>query len=380
VARAAGDWISAAGAAAERDSRTSGDGGEGATGRSTSQITTAPPATTNQVSRRDPAERSIRTPSVSSRSVDPPRGLAIVPARVYERGLRRPQGGRIDVPTTDLAVHLYSRPARALVALLVAASAGSVPLLAALVAFASDPPLLPAMLLRLFALWTIVPAAAAGAVRWTCRARARVEDETLVLERRGLRIDVPAAAIAGLEPWRLPVPEPALDVRLRSGRRLTWSVALSDPNQALRRLENTSASGTVAAARATPALRYAAARAAGWRRSLGRLVAKFPLFALPVALPLFVTHQWIAYGGPLGQYHLEGPLPFATTLVVYWVTTTIYLALWAGLWRGAAEIGCLALAVVAPAHVTRTRWVAEWLCRVVYFAGVPILVAMRYLA
>lgn len=284
------------------------------------------------------------------------------------------------MPPTDLAVRLYPRPARALATCFAMVSAGSVPLLAALVAWASDPPLLPAMLLRLFVLWTIVPAIGAAAVRWTCRARLRAEDDTLVLERRGLRIEVPADAIARIRAWRLPVPEPGIGLWLRSGRRFGWSVAADDPSRALARLEGTSAREHATAARAAPVVRYATARAAGWRRSAGRLLAKFPAFALPLGTVFFITHQWITYGGSLGQYHLEGPGPYAATLAVYWTTMTIYLALWAGLWRGLVEMLCLAFAWVAPARTVVVRTVGEWLCRVVYFVGVPVMVALRYLA
>jgi hypothetical protein len=284
------------------------------------------------------------------------------------------------VPTTDLAVRLYTRPERVLATCFAVASAGSVPLLAALVAWASDPPLLPAMLLRLFVLWTFVPAVGAVAVRWTCRARLRADHDTLVLERRGLRIEVPADAIARIRAWRLPVPEPAVGLWLRSGRRFGWSVAADDPSRVLAALESTSAHEHATAARAAPVVRYATARAAGWRRSAWRLLAKFPVFAFPLGTVFFITHQWITYGGPLGQYHLEGLRPYAATLAVYWTTMTIYLALWAGLWRGVVEMLCLALAWVAPAGTGGVRTMGEWLCRVVYFVGVPAMVALRYLA
>lgn len=284
------------------------------------------------------------------------------------------------MPNTDLAVRLYSGPARALGGLFVVASAASVPLLAGLVVGANDPPILPAMLFRLFVLWTLVPAVGAFVVRQACRARARVEDDTLILERRGLSIEVPCRAVESFVPWRLPVPEPALAIRLRSGRRLAWSVALGDPARLLERLGETSARDAAAAAGTTPAVRYATARAAGWRRSAPRLLGKLPVFALGPGAVFFVTHQWIAYGGPLGQYYLEGPGPWVATFAVYWATMTIYLALWAGLWRGAAEAASLAFAWLAPGRAGTVRAAAEWVCRAVYFVGVPVLVALRYLA
>jgi apolipoprotein N-acyltransferase len=283
-------------------------------------------------------------------------------------------------PATDLAVRLYSRAARVLATVLVAASASSVPALVALLVWASGPPLLPPALFRLVALWTVAPAVGAWAVHRGARARARVEDDMLVLDRHGLRVEVPCSAITRLAPWRLPVPEPALGIELRSGRRLAWSVALDDPVRLLERLRPTSASTVAAASASTPAVRYAGARAARWHRSVAAWLVKFPVFALGPGTAFFVTHQWIAYGGPRGQYYLEGALPYAMTFAVHWLTMTIYLALWAGLWRGAAETLALAGAWAAPGRAAALRAAAEWTCRAVYFVGVPVAVVLRYLA
>lgn len=284
------------------------------------------------------------------------------------------------VPTPDLAVRLLSRTARIVSATCLAAAGVGVVALAALIVLAHDPPLLPANVARLFVLWIVLPVAIARLVAWTCRARARVDDDLLVLDRRGLRVEVPCEAIARLGTWRVPLPEPGIVVGLRSGRRLGWRIALDDPARLLERLADTHARTAAAGAVASPGVRYASARAAGWRRSLPALLAKFPGFALLPGTSFFITHQWIAYGGPRGQYLLEGVVPYATTFAVYWTTMTIYLALWAGLWRGAAEAACLGLALVAPARADGTRRIAEWTCRAVYFVGVPTLVALRYLA
>jgi hypothetical protein len=124
---------------------------------------------------------------------------------------------------------------------------------------------------------------------------------------------------------------------------------------------------------------WAAARARHRGREWWRLVAKFPVFALLPAGVFFYTHQWIAYGGTLGQYYQEGLGPYLATFATYWVTLTIYLVLYAGLWRGLAEAGCLAGAWLMPGGAKTMRRTAERVCRVAYFAGVPVLVALRYL-
>jgi len=65
---------------------------------------------------------------------------------------------------------------------------------------------------------------------------------------------------------------------------------------------------------------------------------------------------------------------------VYWSTVTIYLGLWAGVWRALAEATCWGLASMLPGRAAACRRVAEWVCRGAYFVVVPLLVLLRYLA
>jgi hypothetical protein len=52
--------------------------------------------------------------------------------------------------------------------------------------------------------------------------------------------------------------------------------------------------------------------------------------------------------------------------------------LWASVWRGPAEGASLLAAYVAPAQAARVRRAAEVACRVLYYAGVPALLALRF--
>jgi hypothetical protein len=283
------------------------------------------------------------------------------------------------VRTAELSVRAYPLTARLAAAFLVAVSGISLPAIGLLVWLSSDPPILPPVLFRLFAVLTIAPSAGAALINRLCRAEATIDDG-LVLERPGLHVTVPAAAISRIVPWPLPLPGPGLSFRLRSGRRLAWGIVLSDP---LPLLEQLAERGGVAAARAAaahPAVAYAHARATLMRRRWYHLTAKFPLFALAPTAVLFTTHQWIAYGGPLGQYYLEGLGPYLRTFAVYWAALSIYLACYASVWRGLAEAGCLAFTWATPQRAAHVRRVAEAGCRLAYFAGVPAFLASRYLA
>jgi len=282
------------------------------------------------------------------------------------------------VPTIHLSVVAYPLSARIAAALLVAASAASLPTIGILVLLSADPPILPPVLFPLFAGLTIAPAAGAWVIHRLCRAEAKVDDG-LVIERPGLQVTLPSSAVARIMPWRVPLPGPGFSFRLRSGRRLRWSIAAPDPLPLLDQLAERGGVDAARAAAAHPAVAYARARAMLMRRRWYHLVAKFPLFALGPAAVFFSTHQWIAYGGPLGQYYLEGLGPYLQNFAVYWMTVAIYLACYASMWRGLAEACCLALTWATPHHAARTRRLAEAGCRVAYFAGVPALVASRYL-
>jgi len=57
---------------------------------------------------------------------------------------------------------------------------------------------------------------------------------------------------------------------------------------------------------------------------------------------------------------------------------TIYQVLYASVWRGLAEPVCLVAAAVAPSRAARVRRAAELAIRVVYYVGVPALLALRF--
>jgi hypothetical protein len=130
--------------------------------------------------------------------------------------------------------------------------------------------------------------------------------------------------------------------------------------------------------RARPALLYARVKheagPLGWRR----LLVKYPLFGVLVGSILFDAHQRIAYGGPFGQWELEGALAWLRTLVAHWAAVTLYLALYASLWRWPAEILAWLAARRGTVLATRVRRLVEVACRVAYYAGVPLLLALLY--
>jgi hypothetical protein len=215
----------------------------------------------------------------------------------------------------------------------------------------------------------LLPGVAAWLLERAFAVQLEVDAERVTAHGRGLRTEIDRADVAGATPWRVPLPGPGAWLRLRSGRRI--GLATPDPAALLARLGH--------AAPAPPTLRWAAARACRPRRAWDHPVVRYPLFGLAPTAVVFRAHQWIAYGGTFGQYHLVGLRAYLTTFAVYWATVTIYLVLWANAVRVSAEVATLAAAHVAPARADAARRAAEAACAALYWGGVPLFLLLRFL-
>lgn len=291
------------------------------------------------------------------------------------------------VVTTAPAAHVcatfravaYARWSRVVAAWLVAFSRVSLPLLLLAVVRSVDPPITPLLLLREFLVLVVLPAAGAWLLARAHAADVEVYERELVVRRRGGgRVEVPVDAIAAVVPWRVPIPGPGVGFRMRSGRRFRWGVQLADPGALVGALAEVAGSDAARAAATHPLLVYARARPQ--TRRWYRHIAKFPLFALVPTAIAFNAEQHISYGGLFGEYYQLGLGSYLRTFAVLWVTVTIYLVLFASVWRGAAEAVCLAAAAVAPSWATRVRRLAEIACTAGYYLGVPALLALRFLS
>ncbi len=273
----------------------------------------------------------------------------------------------------------YAQTWRLIAATLAGVSRASPPAILALVILATDPPVMPPDLILLVAIFIAVPALAVKLIERMHTVRVHVRADHLLLERRGLQVDVPLAAIAAVAPWTVPLPDPGLSLRLQSGRRLRYTLATADPAPLLEAL---AAAGGVPSAREAlrhPTVIYAAARrdAGAWRWL--HYLAKFVLFTFLPAGVLFNAHQHIAYGASLGEYYLFGLAAYVGTFALYWVITALYLVLWAATWRLAGECIAFLSAWSQPGRAANARRAVEIVCRAAYYAGVPALLALRFL-
>ena len=277
-----------------------------------------------------------------------------------------------------LQARAYTVPSRLAAALLLGASRASLVAILVLVLVATDPPVTPPVLARLVALLAVVPGILAWLIEKAARADVEVRDAELVVRHRRVRLEVPCSAIAGVVPWALPLPGPGASLRMRSGRRLRYGIEVADPTPLLAALAGAGVTAAHAAIQ-HPTVVYAHARAHGTSWRWYHLLGKFVLFALlPTAL-LFNAHQHIAYGALLGEYYQLGLASYLATFAIYWATLSTYLLLYASAWRGLAEGVALAAARVAPSRAARVRRAVETWCRIVYYAGVPVLLLIRFL-
>jgi apolipoprotein N-acyltransferase len=273
-------------------------------------------------------------------------------------------------PAGVLAGAVYGRAWRLVVAALRVESRAGLLLVTGLLLFGSGVDLTPPFLLRAVTVLAALPALAAWLLERAFAARLAIADAEIVVHGRGRRLEIPRAAVVGAVPWRVPLPRPGVTLRLRSGGRL--DVALDDPGALLALLG-------VWEGRDHAVVHWAAA---GARRGAMRWdlpLVRFPLFALVPGVILFRTHQWIAYGGTFGQYYLLGLRAFLVTFAVYWTTVTIYLVLWANLWRLLVEAVALVGAYAAPEHAAPLRRAAERADVLLYYGGALLVLLVRLL-
>lgn len=293
-------------------------------------------------------------------------------ATVYMAGAQEGES-----PTRIRAV-LYPPPWRAAAALLWTMSCGSLLVILGLLLVPDGRPLNPLALFRLVTGLCLLPGLAVLLLRRTFAGSLCIEVDALVIEQRHRRAEIPIEAIAAVEPWLLPLPGSGLWMRLRSGRRWSDGVEMEDPVELIDALADAGGSPQLRGAARRPSLVYAHARSRTRRRSRYRSLLKFPVFALVPTLPLFRVHQIIAYGGAFGEYYQYGLNAYLAGFAIYWATLTIYLLLYAAALRAGVEILAVGSAILVPQHAAGVRRVLERASAVLYYAGVPAAVILRF--
>jgi apolipoprotein N-acyltransferase len=280
-------------------------------------------------------------------------------------------------PPQAFAASFYTVTLRLIAAACFAVSRASLPAILIFGFFLAEQSIEPRDLPSILLFAVAIPGCVAWLLARAATARVMLDQDRIVIEG-WRRIEVPTAAVVGVEPWLLPLPAPGLWLRLTSGRRLRWGLAMADPTGVVAALEN---AGVIRpAARTHPTIIYAAERmrrSPGW---LGNPVVKFVLFALGPTAVVFNADQYIAYGGTFGQYYLEGAIPYLRTFVIDWALVAFYLVLFASLWRAGAELVSWSAAFLSPARAGKVRAAAEYACLIGFYGGVPLLLAIRFMS
>jgi apolipoprotein N-acyltransferase len=223
--------------------------------------------------------------------------------------------------------------------------------------------------LRTFAGFFLVPEAASWCVLFAFATRASIENGALVLTRGAHRLELAVRDILAVEPWRMPIPGPGVSLRLVSGERWRYGLALANPTALARAL--ISAGAPTREGTPSRETTYAKARLAIRRGRIDKPFAKFFLYPIALALPAFRLHQHIAYGSGFGEYYTFGLMAYLTSFALWWAAWAIGVVLLAAALRAAIEAGTLLAVLLRPGQAIDIRRLLERLGLAALYLGLP---------
>lgn len=225
--------------------------------------------------------------------------------------------------------------------------------------------------MRLFTGFFLAPEAAAWCVLMAFAARATIENGVLVLTRGARRLELVVTDITAIAPWRLPLPGPGATLRLASGERWHYGIALANPTALARALAAAGGPPEPQDNRRPREATYAKARLRVHRGRLDHPLSKFVLFPLVLALPAFRLHQHIAYGSSFGEYYTFGLKAYLTTFSLWWAAWAIGVVLTAAALRVVIEGGTLLAVLLRPVQVVELRRGLERVALALLYLGLP---------
>jgi hypothetical protein len=213
-------------------------------------------------------------------------------------------------------------------------------------------------------LLVLLPWLAARLLRHWGRARLHCHPELWVIEQKRERIEVPHASIVQLRTWAWPAPETGLDIELDTGR--TLRLGVPTPHDLEPWVTGDALWGRVGS---DPWMQFAMARSAPPRPRLLHGSLKYMVWPSLLAMVLFRAHQFISYGGPLGQYHLYGLGPYLATFARTWLDVAVHLVLLAALIRVLVELCAWGLTRLRPGRRRGIRRATELVASATYYLG-----------
>ncbi|MFN2374950.1 MAG: hypothetical protein ABR538_00310 [Candidatus Binatia bacterium] len=268
---------------------------------------------------------------------------------------------------------------RTAAALLRIVARGSLLVTAGLFVFSDFPPANPFRQMRIFFGFVALPELAAWCIARAFAARIRAEGGGLVVDGRDVRVEIPATAIAAVEPWVLPLPGAGIQVRLHSGRSFSYGIRLSDADDLVRDVVAEGADPAVGEGLRSRIAAYARGLAGIAPSRFDHPLFKFLVYAIVPTVPAYRLHQIITYGGFLGEYYTFGLKAWLLGFGLWWVSWAFSLMLVAAVMRVAGEALAMLLVAAAPGRAgAERRWI-ERILRVLYFAGIPLFLLVRLL-
>lgn len=280
----------------------------------------------------------------------------------------------------ETEVVAYPPAWRLAASVLTAFSHGSLLAILAALFLMENPPTNPFKQYRLFLGLFAAPEAAAWLLARAFAGTARIEPGRLVLVQREQRIEVPLEAIAGAAVWRVPLPRRGVSLRLRSGRRFVRALEVKDPAAFLEALVVAGASPSLREGLATRAAAYTSALATCAVHRLDRLWLKFGVYSLVPAIPAFRLNQWITYGGTFGEYYTFGLKAYLLAFAIWWSSWAFNLVMIAAGIRAVVEAVAMLAAAASPAWAGPVRRGMEVAQRATFYVGVPLWIALRFMA
>jgi hypothetical protein len=211
------------------------------------------------------------------------------------------------------------------------------------------------LLVRRVVLFTVAPWLIWLIVRGYCRATLAADGSTLHVRAQWGSRDVPRPAAGVARPWRLPLPEPGLQLPATNAPLgFSWDaaplvgVATSDDAAALRRM-----------------------------RRLHHPAIKLVLVPTALTFVLFRLHQIITYGGPMGEARIFGLRRWLNTLLGVTLYSFCTLLVVAVALRSCIEIVALLTSRLPPPWAGRTRVALEAAGATLYYGGLLALVVLR---
>lgn len=308
----------------------------------------------------------------------------LIRALLHRRALAQaaPAGGLGASTAWPVAIALLPGPARWGAALLRAAARVSLLGMIAAILLGEGPIQSNTLAqLRSFVAFFLVPEATAWCLLRAYAARLDLDAAAGLLRftRGRQQLDLPLAELAGVRPWRLPLPGAGAQLRLGDGRDWQYGVSCADPWALAQALQ--AAGGPPAPAAPVRGLAlYLQSRPPRAPRGLARPWLKYLVFPLLLALPAFRLHQHIAYGSGLGEYYSFGLAAYLKGFLLWWAAWAMAVALSAAALRLLVELTLLAGALLRPGALALQRAWAERLALAALYLGLPGWLLLRALA